>query len=123
MGGNVTRRTIRDIQKMKDAREPIPMLTAYDATTARLAEAADVPMLLVGDSLGMVVQGHDSTVKVRLDHMIYHAEIVSRMTSRALVVGDLPFMAIISPEQAMTNAARRCRRRRQRSQTGRRRHH
>lgn len=103
----MTRRTIRDIQKMKDAREPIPMLTAYDATTARLAEAADVPMLLVGDSLGMVVQGHDSTVKVRLEHMIYHAEIVNRMTTRALVVGDLPFMSYkISPEQAMTNAAR-----------------
>ena len=103
----MVRLTIRDIQKMKDSREPIPMLTAYDATTARLAEAADVPMLLVGDSLGMVVQGHDSTVKVRLDHMIYHAEIVSRMTTRALVVGDLPFMSYkISPEQAMTNAAR-----------------
>lgn len=107
MGGDVVRLTIRDIQKMKDSREPIPMLTAYDATTARLAEAADVPMLLVGDSLGMVVQGHDSTVKVRLEHMIYHAEIVSRMTTRALVVGDLPFMSYkISPEQAMTNAAR-----------------
>lgn len=103
----MVRLTIRDIQKMKDSREPIPMLTAYDATTARLAEAADVPMLLVGDSLGMVVQGHDSTVKVRLEHMIYHAEIVSRMTTRALVVGDLPFMSYkISPEQAMTNAAR-----------------
>jgi 3-methyl-2-oxobutanoate hydroxymethyltransferase len=103
----MVRLTIRDIQKMKDAREPIPMLTAYDATTARLAEAADVPMLLVGDSLGMVVQGHDSTVKVRLEHMIYHAEIVSRMITRALVVGDLPFMSYkISPEQAMANAAR-----------------
>jgi 3-methyl-2-oxobutanoate hydroxymethyltransferase len=103
----MVRLTIRDIQKMKDSREPIPMLTAYDATTARLAEAADVPMLLVGDSLGMVVQGHESTVKVRLEHMIYHAEIVSRMTTRALVVGDLPFMSYkISPEQAMTNAAR-----------------
>lgn len=103
----MTRLTIRDIQKMKDTHEPIPMLTAYDATTARLAEAADVPMLLVGDSLGMVVQGHDSTVKVRLEHMIYHAEIVSRVTQRALVVGDLPFMSYkVSPEQAMTNAAR-----------------
>jgi 3-methyl-2-oxobutanoate hydroxymethyltransferase len=103
----VTRLTIRDIQKMKDNREPIPMLTAYDAMTARLAEAADVPMLLVGDSLGMVVQGHDSTVKVRLEHMIYHAEIVSRVTQRPLVVGDLPFMTYkVSPEQAMTNAAR-----------------
>lgn len=104
----MTRRlTIRDIQKMKEARTPIPMLTAYDASTARLAEAADVPMLLVGDSLGMVVQGHDSTVKVRLEHMIYHTEIVSRVTQRPLIVGDLPFMSYkVSPEQAMTNAGR-----------------
>lgn len=102
----MTRLTIRDIQKMKDSHEPIPMLTAYDASSARLAEAAGVPMLLVGDSLGMVVQGHDSTVKVRLEHMIYHAEIVSRVTQRPLVVGDLPFMTYkVSPEQAMTNAA------------------
>ena len=106
-GNSGTRITIRDIQKLKDTHEPIPMLTAYDAMTARLAEAADVPMLLVGDSLGMVVQGHDSTVKVRLEHMLYHAEIVSRVTQRALIVGDLPFMSYkIRPEQAMANASR-----------------
>ena len=72
------RLTIRHIQKMKDDGQPITMLTAYDATSARIAEAANVPMLLVGDTLGMVVQGHDSTIPVKLEHMIYHAEIVTR---------------------------------------------
>ncbi|MCU0475976.1 MAG: 3-methyl-2-oxobutanoate hydroxymethyltransferase [Anaerolineae bacterium] len=101
------RLTIRDIQKMKDTGQPIVMLTAYDAPSARLAEAADIPTLLVGDSLGMVIQGRDSTVQVRLEHMIYHCEIVSRVTQRPLVIGDLPFMSYkVSPEQALTNAAR-----------------
>jgi 3-methyl-2-oxobutanoate hydroxymethyltransferase len=103
----MSRLTIRDIQKMKDNHEPIVMLTAYDAPSARLAEAAGVPTLLVGDSLGMVIQGHDSTVKVRLEHMIYHCEIVSRVTQRPLVIGDLPFMTYkVSTQQALTNAAR-----------------
>jgi len=101
------RLTIRDIQKMKDAGEPIAMLTAYDATSAYLSEAAGVPMLLVGDSMGMVIQGHDSTIPVTLDHAIYHSQIVVRATERALVVGDLPFMTYkVSIEQALTNAAR-----------------
>jgi 3-methyl-2-oxobutanoate hydroxymethyltransferase len=101
------RLTIRDIQKMKDAGEPIAMLTAYDATSAYLSEAAGVPMLLVGDSLGMVIQGHDSTIPVTLDHIIYHAQLVVRATERALVIGDMPFMSYkVSVEQALTNAAR-----------------
>jgi 3-methyl-2-oxobutanoate hydroxymethyltransferase len=101
------RLTIRDIQKMKTEGEPIPMLTAYDATSARLGEAAGVPMLLVGDTLGMVIQGHDSTIPVTLDDIIYHARIVTRVTKHALVVGDMPFMSYsISPEQALGNAAR-----------------
>jgi 3-methyl-2-oxobutanoate hydroxymethyltransferase len=101
------RLTIKDIQKMKDEHEPIVMLTAYDATSARVAEAADVPLILVGDTLGMVVQGHDSTIPVTMEHMIYHTEIVSRVTQKPLIVGDMPFMTYtISPEQAMQNAAR-----------------
>jgi len=101
------RLTIRDIQKMKDNGEPIAMLTAYDATSASLSEAAGVPMLLVGDSLGMVIQGNGSTIPVTLDHMIYHAQIVTRVTKRPLVVGDMPFMSYnVSQEQALTNAAR-----------------
>lgn len=99
--------TIRDLQKMKDKHEKIVMLTAYDATSARIAESVGVPVLLVGDTLGMVVQGHDSTIPVTLDHMIYHCEIVTRVTQKPFVVGDMPFMSYtISEAQAMANAAR-----------------
>ncbi|HYO88598.1 MAG TPA: 3-methyl-2-oxobutanoate hydroxymethyltransferase [Candidatus Limnocylindrales bacterium] len=101
------RLTVRDILKLKHDGTPIAMVTAYDATSARLAEAAGFPMLLVGDSLGMVVQGHDLPIPVTLDHMVYHASIVSRVTTAPLIVGDLPFMTYsVSPEQALTNAAR-----------------
>ena len=101
------RLTIRDIQKMKSTGERIAMLTAYDATSAYLSEAAGVPMLLVGDSMGMVIQGHDSTIPVTLDHIIYHSQIVVRSTTKTLVIGDMPFMSYkASVEQAMTNAAR-----------------
>jgi 3-methyl-2-oxobutanoate hydroxymethyltransferase len=99
--------TVRDIQKMKASEELITMLTAYDATSAHLAEAAGVPMLLVGDSLGMVIQGQESTIPVTLDHIIYHAQIVIRSTAKSLIVGDLPFMTYkTNVDQAMTNAAR-----------------
>jgi len=87
--------------------EPLVMLTAYDATSARVAEAAGVPMILVGDTLGMVIQGHVNPVPVTLEHEIYHCEIVVRTTERPFIVGDMPFMTYsISTEQAMTNAAR-----------------
>jgi len=103
----VRRLTIRDIQKMKADGEPIAMLTAYDATSARLSEAADVPMLLVGDTLGMVIQGHTSTIPVTLDQMVYHAGIVTRVTERPLVVGDLPFMTYqVGEEQALISSGR-----------------
>ena len=101
------RLTIRSIQKMKDESQPITMLTAYDATSARIAEAADIPMILVGDTLGMVVQGHESTIPVKLEHMIYHAEIVTRVTTKPFIVGDLPFMTYsITPEQALENSGK-----------------
>jgi len=101
------RLTIRDIQKMKTAGERIAMLTAYDATSGYLGEASDAHMLLVGDSLGMVIQGHQSTIPVTLDHIIYHSQMVVRATERTLVVGDMPFMTYkASVEQAMNNAAR-----------------
>jgi 3-methyl-2-oxobutanoate hydroxymethyltransferase len=103
----MARLTIRDIQKLKDSGERLAMLTAYDATSGYLAEAAGAPMLLVGDSLGMVVQGHPSTLPVTLDQIIYHAQMVMRVTSKSLVVGDMPFMTYKTQvEQAMTNAAR-----------------
>ncbi len=101
------RMTVRDIQKMKTESQPISMLTAYDAISARLAETAGVEMILVGDTLGMVVQGHDSTIPVTLDQMIYHAEIVARVTQKPLIVGDMPFMSVqVSAEQALANCAR-----------------
>jgi len=99
--------TIRDIQAMKDRNEIIPMLTAYDYTSARLVEQAGVPLILVGDSLGMVVLGYTSTVPVTLEEMIHHTRAVVRGTSHALIVGDMPFMTYqISPEQAMRSAGR-----------------
>jgi 3-methyl-2-oxobutanoate hydroxymethyltransferase len=102
----VARVTIRDFQKMKDEKEPIAMLTAYDAMSARVGEMAGIPALLVGDSLGMVVQGHSTTVPVKLEHMIYHCQIVARVTEKPLIVCDLPFMTYsISTEQALANAA------------------
>jgi len=101
------RTTILGIQKMKDSGQKIPMVTAYDASFARLVEAAGIPIILVGDSLGMTVQGHDTTIPVTMDDMIYHARAVVRGTNKALIVVDLPFMSYgVSFEQALTNAAR-----------------
>ena len=101
------RLTIRDIRKMKNQGKPLVMLTAYDATSARMAEMSGVPIILVGDTLGMVVQGHQSTIPVKLEHMIYHCSIVVRVTQKPLIVGDLPFMTYsINPEQALENAGR-----------------
>jgi len=101
------RTTILDIQKLKAAGERLPMVTAYDATSARLLEMAGIPLILVGDSLGMVVQGHETTIPVTLDEMIYHSRSVVRGTQKALVILDLPFMTYkISPEQALQSAGR-----------------
>jgi 3-methyl-2-oxobutanoate hydroxymethyltransferase len=98
--------TIRDIQRMKENGERIPMLTAYDYTTAQMIDAAGVPMILVGDSLGMVVLGYDSTVPVTLDDIVHHAAAVVRGTQRALVIGDMPFLTYTTPEQALRTAGR-----------------
>lgn len=85
----------------------IAMLTAYDYPTARALDAAGVDSLLVGDSLGMVVQGRDTTLRVTLDQIIYHAEMVARAAARALVVADLPFMSYqVSVEDALRAAGR-----------------
>jgi 3-methyl-2-oxobutanoate hydroxymethyltransferase len=92
---------------MKARGERITMLTAYDYRFARLFEAAGVDVLLVGDSLGMVVLGHETTVPVTMEDILHHTRPVARAAQRALVVADLPFMAYkISREQALTNAAR-----------------
>jgi len=101
------RTTVRYFQQQKDKGIPITMVTAYDATMARLAEKAGIQALLVGDSLGMVVQGHDTPLPVTLDNMLYHTRLVVRGTERALVIGDMPFMTYnISSDQALANAAR-----------------
>ena len=99
--------TIRDIANMKTRGEKIPMLTAYDYPTARLADEAGIPMILVGDSLGMVVLGYDSTIPVTMEDMIHHTKAVSRGAKRSLIVGDHPFMAYqIDTSQALRNSAR-----------------
>jgi len=99
--------TTIQIQKMKTEGEPITMLTAYDATFARLIDQAGADMILVGDSLGMVIQGLDNTIPVTLDEMIYHARAVCRGTQRAHVVCDMPFMTYQGDAlEAMKNAGR-----------------
>jgi 3-methyl-2-oxobutanoate hydroxymethyltransferase len=99
--------TVPDILRVKAQGGRITMLTAYDATFAAILDAAGVDILLVGDSLGMVVQGLDSTIPVTLDEMIYHTRLVTRGRRRALVVADLPFLSYqVSPEHAVANAGR-----------------
>ena len=99
--------TSRDILEMKTRGEKIPMVTAYDYTSARLADHAGIPLILVGDSLGMVVLGYDSTVRVTMQDMLHHVKAVVRGVQSSMVVADLPFMSYhIDHAQALTNAAR-----------------
>ncbi|MGH7842460.1 MAG: 3-methyl-2-oxobutanoate hydroxymethyltransferase [Candidatus Binataceae bacterium] len=96
-----------DLARMKSAARPITMLTAYDYPFARIFDQAGIDVLLVGDSLGMVVQGADSTIPVTLGEIIYHLRMVARARRRALVVGDLPFLTYqVSVEQAIRSAGR-----------------
>ncbi len=102
------RTTIRDIMKMKQDGLPIPVLTAYDYTSAKILDSAGIPALLVGDSLGMVVHGFSSTLPVTLDMMILHCAAVARGASQALITIDMPF-ATYSPNDlpgSLRNAAR-----------------
>jgi 3-methyl-2-oxobutanoate hydroxymethyltransferase len=99
--------TIKSFQKAKDEKRPISMLTAYDYSMAKILDGAGADALLVGDSLGMVVQGHDSTISVTIEDMIYHARAVNRAAKRALVIVDMPFMSYhVSMEEAVRNAGR-----------------
>lgn len=99
--------TIHTLRQMKERREKITVLTAYDATFARLLDEGGADVLLVGDSLGMVVQGHETTLPVTLDEMAYHCRAVARGAKRAHVVGDLPFMTYQgSIEQGMISAGK-----------------
>ncbi len=99
--GNVT---VSTLQKMKEAGEKFTCITAYDATFSRLISEAGAETMLVGDSLGMVLQGHDSTVPVTLEDMAYHTACVARGNRGALIMADMPFMAYASPEQALSGA-------------------
>jgi 3-methyl-2-oxobutanoate hydroxymethyltransferase len=99
--------TIRDIQAMKSRGEKIAMLTAYDYISARLVEEAGIPIILVGDSLGQVMLGYDSTVQVTMDDMIHHVKAVVRGSHTAHIVGDLPFMSYqADTAEAIRNAGR-----------------
>lgn len=99
--------TVPGFMAARESGRKLAMLTAYDFTTAEVFDQAGVDSLLVGDTMGMVVQGHESTLPVTLDQMIYHGEIVCRAVKNALVIVDLPFMTYqVSPQQALENAGR-----------------
>ena len=97
---------IGTLRKMKADGEPIACVTAYDASFGVLVDAAGMDLILVGDSLGMVIQGHDTTVPVTVDDIVYHSRCVSRRLSRSFLVADMPFMSYTNPDQALENAVR-----------------
>ena len=96
--------TISTLQKMKSRREKFVCITAYDATFARIISEAGAEAILVGDSLGMVLQGHDSTIPVAIEDMAYHTRCVDRGNPSSLVIADMPFMTYSTPEDALVNA-------------------
>ena len=107
ISAKINRITTLEIRKMKERGEKIAMLTAYDATFAALEDEVGMDVVLVGDSAGMVIAGHRTTIPMELDHMIYHTRCVSRGVKRAIVIADMPFMSYqASPEQGVMNAGR-----------------
>ncbi|MDD5288413.1 MAG: 3-methyl-2-oxobutanoate hydroxymethyltransferase [Dehalococcoidales bacterium] len=107
MASTVKRVTISDIREMKRKGEKITMLTAYDYSTAKIVDKCGIPLILVGDSLGNVILGYETTLPVTMDVMIHHSKAVVRGTEHALIIGDMPFMTYhISIEDALRNAAR-----------------
>ncbi len=97
---------ISTLRKMKQDSQPIACLTAYDASYAALVDAAGTDLVLVGDSLGMVIQGHDTTVPVTVEDVVYHSQNVARGLRRTFLVADMPFMSYTEPSQALDNAVR-----------------
>jgi 3-methyl-2-oxobutanoate hydroxymethyltransferase len=97
---------VSTLRELKIAREPIACLTAYDATFAQLVDSAGTDVVLVGDSLGMVIQGLDTTVPVTVDDMVYHSRCVARGLRRPFLMVDMPFMSYTTPAQALDNAIR-----------------
>jgi len=107
MSDSARRVRIRDLQGKKERGEKIAMLTAYDATMAQLLDRAGLDALLVGDSLGMVIEGHDSTLPVTLEAVLHHTKAVVRGARRALVVADMPFLTYqLTETEAVRNAGR-----------------
>jgi 3-methyl-2-oxobutanoate hydroxymethyltransferase len=102
----VRRLTISDIGRMYADGQRIAMLTAYDYPTARILDDAGIPMLLVGDSLGQVMLGYETTVRVSMDEMLHHTKAVVRGTRHAIVIGDMPFLSYSSVDEALENAGR-----------------
>lgn len=98
--------TLNTLGQMKQRGEKIACMTAYDASFAALLDAAGVNVVLVGDTLGMVIQGHDTTVPVTMDHMVYHSAAVARGLHRPFLITDMPFMSYPSRELALANAVR-----------------
>ncbi len=99
--------TINKIKEMKQKGDKITMLTAYDYSTAKVVDEVGIPLILVGDSLGMVVLGYESTIPVTMTEMIHHTKAVVRGTTKSMIIGDMPFMTYhISTEDALRNAAR-----------------
>jgi 3-methyl-2-oxobutanoate hydroxymethyltransferase len=98
--------TLSTLAQMRAAAEKSACITAYDASFAALVDAAGVDVVLVGDSLGMVIQGYDTTVPVTMDQMVYHCAAVARAVRRAFLMADLPFMSYTSRDQALTNSVR-----------------
>ena len=103
---NARRLTVVDIARMHADGERIAMLTAYDYPTAGILDEAGIPMLLVGDSLGQVMLGYETTVRVTMDEMLHHAKAVVRGAHRALIVADMPFLSYATPDDAVRNAGR-----------------
>ena len=97
---------VSTLRQMKEDGVPIACLTAYDASFAQLVDLAGVDVVLVGDSLGMVIQGHETTVPVTVGDVVYHTRMVARGIRRPFLISDLPFMSYASPEQALDNAVR-----------------
>ncbi|MGV3345552.1 3-methyl-2-oxobutanoate hydroxymethyltransferase [Enterobacteriaceae bacterium LUAb1] len=98
--------TLAHLRHWKQQRQKFATLTAYDFSFARLFADEGIRVMLVGDSLGMTVQGHDSTLPVTIEHLVYHTEAVRRGALQALIMADLPFMTYATPEQTFNNAAR-----------------
>jgi 3-methyl-2-oxobutanoate hydroxymethyltransferase len=97
---------VSTLREMKQGAEPIACLTAYDASFAQLVDMAGADLVLVGDSLGMVVQGHETTVPVTVEDIVYHSRMVARGLRRAFLVADMPFMSYTTPPQALDHAVR-----------------